>query len=143
MNSRLGTFVPSVVKVVGDRAEAIWEQASNLCALQPNWDSDGASQVDPATAANAVILALKVTCPESLSPVLSPTRTGGVLVDWTWAAESVEIEVFSDGRIEVLVTLEDLVHEFETTLANDEHLMWIAHQVTGVGISRIALPLAS
>lgn len=51
--------------------------------------------------------------------------------------------MFADGRIEVLVTLEGFGHEFETTLDNDEHLKWIAHQVTGVGISRIELPLAS
>jgi hypothetical protein len=143
MNPRLGTFVSSVVKVVGDRSEAIWEQASDLCALLPNWDNEGAPQIDSAVAANAVMLALKVTCPESLMPVLSPTKTGGVLVDWTWSSESVEIEVFADGRIEVLVTVEGLTHEFESTLGNDEHLKWIAHQVTGVGISRIALPLAS
>jgi hypothetical protein len=143
VNSRLSTLVPSVVKAVGDKADAIWEQASNICELRPNWDDDAAPQIDPASAANAVTLALKVTCPESLSSVLSPTLTGGVLVDWTLGAESVEIEVFSDGRLEVLVTLADLVHEFETTLANDEHLRWIAHQVSGVGISRVALPLAN
>lgn len=143
MNSRLSAFVPSVVKVFGDRADAIWEQASNICALQPNWNNDGAPQIDPASAANAVTLALKVTCPESLSPVLSATVTGAVLVDWTWGAESVEIEVFRDGRLEVLVTLVDLVHEFKTTLANDEHLRWIAHQVSGVGIGLVGLPLAS
>ncbi len=35
--------------------------------------------------------------------MLSPTIAGHVLLDWTWGADHIEIEVSVDGRLDVLV----------------------------------------
>ena len=140
MPTSTGCELPSTEELLGAHAGAVRDQANALCQLEPGWDLADAPRIAPEAAINAVRLAMKVTCPECLAPTLSPTRAGNVLVDWTWGPEHVEVEVFADGRIEVLVNVGSVTGEFETTISNDLHLQWLAYQVTGVGISRLTPP---
>jgi hypothetical protein len=66
-----------------------------------------------------VRLVAAVTCAECLPPSLSPTSAGNVLADWTWADDHVEVEVFPDGRLEVLVHVE--AFEWDGVLSIDDH----------------------
>ena len=132
--------LPTTEELVGHHLDAIRKQASELCRLPAGWDHASAAAVDPAAAALAVRVAASVTCPECLAPVLSPTVAGNVLIDWTWGDDHVEIEVAPDGRLEVLVEVSGTNVEFETNADNDDHLAWLAHQVTGVGFERFTPP---
>ncbi len=128
--------MPTTEALVGDHVGQIRNQAAALCTLTAGWDGADAAVVNPAAAAHAVEVAAKVTCPESLSPVLSPTQDGCVLLDWTWGDEHVEIEVSPDGHLEVLIDVPGTQVEFDTSVEADDFLGWIAHHVTGVGLSR-------
>jgi hypothetical protein len=132
--------LPTWEEVLGPTASAILAQAAAVCALPAGWDLADAASIDSAAASNAVHVALKVTCPECLAPTMSPTVAGNVLIDWTWGDEHVEIEVFPDGRLEVLVNVGLEHREFETSIENEDHLRWLAFQVTGVGIARLTPP---
>ncbi len=118
------------------------DRATELCALPPDWDGLHGLPISPTTAANAVRLVAQVTCPECLPASLSPTAAGNVLVDWTWGEDHVEVEVFPDGRLEVLVHVEDMTWEGELKLDDHGHLGWLGHYVTGVGIGRFQVPAA-
>lgn len=74
---------------------------------------------------------------------LSPTSGGNVLVDWTWGDDHVEVEVFPDGRLDVLVRVEDMDWEGELQMEDHDHLGWLGHHVSGVGIERFQVPAAT
>ena len=132
--------LPTTEELLGSHVAAIRDQAERLCQLPAGWDQADAMPVNSAAAAWAVRVAAMVTCPECLTPVLSPTRAGNVMLDWTWHADHVEIEVGPGGRLEVLVDMHGSRHEFYTTAENDDHLGWIAYQVTAVGFERFTPP---
>jgi hypothetical protein len=95
------------------------------------------------SAANAVRLVAGVTCPECLPASLSPTSGGNILVDWTWGDEHVEVEVFPDGNLDVLVRVAGLDWEGQLRLEDHDHLGWLGHHVSGVGIERFQVPAAT
>ena len=132
--------LPTTEDLVGAHVSAIRDQASALCRLPRGWDLGDAAAISTEVAATAVRVAARITCPECLPPVLSPTIAGHVLLDWTWGADHIEIEVSADGRLEVLVGTDGVQHEFETTIDNDLHLHWIAWQVTAIGVDRFNAP---
>jgi hypothetical protein len=140
MSEQLDCHLPSKESLVDAHLEAILDQATALCALNAGWNGSDALPVNQASAAHAVRLAAKVTCPECLAPHLSPTVDGNVMLDWTWADEHVEIEVFADGRIEGHLCVGSIEREFSSDVANESALQWLAHQITGVGIARLTPP---
>ncbi len=119
------------------------DRAKELCSLPADWDGPEGSPVSALTAENAVRLVAGVTCPECLPPSLSPTSAGNILVDWTWGKDHVEVEVFPDGRLDVLVRLDDVDWEGQLQLDAHDHLGWLGHQVTGVGVERFDVPAAT
>ncbi len=119
------------------------DRAADLCSLPADWDGPGGSPISPASAANAVRLVAGVTCPECLPASLSPTSAGNILVDWTWGDDHVEVEVFPDGRLDVLVRVEDVDWEGQLRLEDHDHLGWLGHHVSGVGIERFQVPAAT
>jgi hypothetical protein len=94
------------------------------------------------SAANAVRLVAGVTCPECLPASLSPSG-GNILVDWTWGDEHVEVEVSPDGNLDVLVRVAGLDWEGQLRLEDRDHLGWLGHHVSGVGIERFQVPAAT
>ena len=132
--------LPTRESLLGDHVDAVLEQARRICRLEAGWNGAGAHRVVPAAAANAVRLAAKVTCPECLAPQLSPTVDGNVLVDWTWAADHVEIEISGDGTFEAHIRADGAERTISSSLDDDGMLRWLAWQVTGVGASRFTPP---
>jgi hypothetical protein len=140
MADRTDCELPSPESLRDSHVRAILAQAERICALEPGWDGAHAPRVDASSATHAVRFAVGVTCPECLPPTITATASGNVLIDWTWADEHVEVEVFADGRIEALVKVGSERREFVSTATDENTLQWLAHQVTGVGISRLHPP---
>lgn len=116
------------------------DRAAELCALPADWDGPDGSPISPQSARNAVRLVAAVTCPECLSPTFSPTSAGNILADWTWGEDHVEVEVFPDGRLDVLVHVKDEDWEGVLSLDDHGHLGWLGYHVTGVGVERFDVP---
>ena len=119
------------MKYLKDRADA-------LCKLEPGWDHVDAPAVNRASLDHAITLAAQITCPECLRPDITPTRSGDVLLSWTYGAEHVEIEVASNGDLNVLVELPGTNREFSEPSPHDQIHQLLAHWVTGVGLSRFS-----
>ena len=51
-----------------------------------------------------------------------PTSGGNILVDWTWGDEHVEVEVFPDGNLDVLVPAAGLDREGQLRLEDERWL---------------------
>ena len=133
--------LPTVAELIGPRFDAAYRRAAELCALEAGWDGALAVEVSRASVEIALKLVADLCCNECLLPVLSPTVDGHVLLDWTFGSEHVEIEVHPDGCLDVLVDLPDYRdHEFVTDTSDENALGWLAHLVTGVGVSRFNVP---
>ena len=132
--------LPTLEELVGARVSAMIERAEAICRLEPGWDHGDALAIPAEIAAEAVRLASGVTCPECLTPTLSPTPEGHILLDWTFGEDHVEIDVGEHGRLDVLVSVAGTDGEFVADAANDAHLRWIAWQVTGIGVDRFHPP---
>jgi hypothetical protein len=130
----------AATQVTSGHLQRIEELALELCAIPAGWDNDGAASVDRAALDHAVTLAARITCAECLVPSIVPTKAGNVILDWTYGSDHLEVEVFADGRYEVLVSLPDAQGEFTSNLNEDHHLELLAHWVTAVGIRRFTLP---
>lgn len=124
-----------------DHVQHLADRALELCKLEPGWDNADASAVNRDALDHAMSLAARITCPECLLPDITPTRSGNVLLSWTYGVDHVEFEVAPNGFLEVLVELPDCRQEFEVSGAHDHLLGQFAHWVTGVGVSRFNIPL--
>jgi hypothetical protein len=127
-------------QTAADHTQHIVESGLRLCDLEKGWDGASAPAIDRGAIANAVDLALRITCPECLEPSVTPARSGNVLLSWTYGDDHLEIEVSASGRLEVLVELPGVQREFVVE-PGDEAGPLLAHWVTGVGLSRFATPV--
>ncbi len=132
--------VSEAKQTAADYTQRIVDCAMRLCDLEAGWDGASAPAIDRAAIGNAVNLALRITCPDCLEPDITPTRSGNVLLSWTFADDHVEIEVSPSGRLEVLVELRDVQREFVVEPGEELGLL-LAHWVTGVGLSRFVSPV--
>lgn len=119
------------------------DRAAELCSLPADWDGPRGSPISPASAANAVRLVAGVTCPECLPASLSPLTQAKCSSTGRGARDHVEAEVFPDGRLDVLVRVEEVDWEGQLQLDDHDHLGWLGHQVTAwaSGASRSRLRL--
>lgn len=115
------------------------DRAIALCKLPAGWDHSDAPVVNRAALEHAITLAAQISCPECLLPDITPTRSGNVLLSWTYGSEHVEIEVSSNGDLDGLVELPGVNHEFSESSPHDQIHQLLAHWVTGVGLSRFNL----
>lgn len=68
----------------------------DLLELPPNWDSYGADPCSPEIVASARGLLLSLGRIFDLpAPVISPTRTGGILLEWSSGSLELEIQLVS------------------------------------------------
>lgn len=90
-----------------------------LLSLAADWDSYGASRVEPAFAASATTLLQTMMDAETPIPSIVPTASGGVQIEWHVNGIDLEVEVESTSRINVLY--EDLRTGFswETEFTSD------------------------
>ena len=72
-------------------------RASRLLALQPNWDREGAPQIKPTALQNAINVLSSFMRSESALPQWTPTRDGGVQLDWHERGIHLEISFLPEG----------------------------------------------
>lgn len=97
-----------VVKMVGD-----------LLNLPENWDSYGAHPINPMAAAFALQLLSETMRADTPVPVVVPTSSGGVQLEWHTRGIDLEVEIRSSSRL--YVSYEDHRHgvEWEGELTSD------------------------
>ena len=83
------------------------EQLDRMTTLRPNWDGYGADPPHAATISLAKELVAWVSAIERANGLdrhmrVHPTRVGGVLLEWEDDRYEHELEVYPDGRLELL-----------------------------------------
>ncbi len=69
--------------------------------LEENWDSYGASPIDPRCAEAAINLLLSVLHSGTPKPFVVPTSRGGIQLEWHRAGVDLEVEIESPARVNV------------------------------------------
>lgn len=83
-------------------AEPMMKSAARLLALPSNWDSYGASRINPQCIRAALELARRFFCDETPPPSVVPTCSGGVQLEWHKGGIDLEIEFLSPTHLGVL-----------------------------------------
>jgi hypothetical protein len=98
-------------------------QISQLLQLPANWDSYGADPVSDqvAQSTNGLLLALGGLL-DLPRPLVSPTRRGGILLEWKSGPKEIEIEVVSRDAAAFLFTDDATAEEAEGELFREENL---------------------
>jgi len=99
-----------------ERAEA---RMTSLLQLTENWDSYGASAVDPTRVVDALRLVLDIIGPNTPAPAFVPTRSGGVQFEWHENGIDLEVEVESPFECGVYLLDGESGDEYELTLRHD------------------------
>jgi len=95
-------------------------QLDRLLGVPPNWDSYGADPPSPDAAASARGLVLALGQSWDLpAPLVSPTRTGGVLLEWASGSKELEIEIVSRDAASFVFTDDYTGEEYEGAIFRD------------------------
>jgi len=79
---------------------------NELVMLPANWDSYGALQVDPRNAKYAYDLIGMLMIPNLPFPLIVPTNSGGIQLEWHAEGVDLEIKILSVNKINVYFDLE-------------------------------------
>jgi len=95
-------------------------QLDRLLELPPNWDSYNADppSADAAASARGLVLALGQSW-DLPAPLVSPTRTGGVLLEWASGSKELEIEIVSRDAASFVFTDDYTGEEYEGAIFRD------------------------
>jgi hypothetical protein len=109
-----------------DQAPPAWftpilDKICELGELPADWDSYGAMQIDPETAAFAIGLLLSVLKSTDPLPTVVPTSRGGLMFEWHDGGIDLEIDIQSPLSIHVAFVDETLEEEFENPLLHVIH----------------------
>jgi hypothetical protein len=112
----------------------------SLAGLPLDWDSHGSPPVQPLAIRSAKELLLLAGTEGIAEPTVIPLSGGGIDLEWSSPARSLEIIIYPDGRFEyvLLNSSDDVIQEQETS-AMQAHLAQLAirsflygsHQVIG------------
>lgn len=78
------------------------QKSASILRLQENWDSYGASPINPAVVWSAIELVLRVSSRKTTKPSIIPINSGGVQVEWHLNDVDLEIEIPVPGYFNVL-----------------------------------------
>jgi hypothetical protein len=80
--------------VATDRLRVALDYVDSLRALKENWDGYGAAAPDPEILMSAASMLTSYAYEGGVPiPNISPTRTGGILLDWAADAHELEVEL--------------------------------------------------
>lgn len=104
-------------------------QLRTLLDLPPGWDSYGSRRVHPQAVIGAIELLTTARWTGEL-PEVSPMASGGVQLEWNNGDDGVELDVFPDGSVSILVDVAGDVSERRVARTDDpalwEALTWAA-----------------
>lgn len=136
MSSTVECDLRMAKQAAADHMKHLADRAAELCKLEAGWDNAEAPAVNRKALDHAMTLVAGITCPECLRPDITPTRSGNVLLSWTYGPDHIEIEAAPNADLEILVELPGNHREFVTSAPHDQILGLLAHWVTAVGVSR-------
>lgn len=90
--------------------------------LPANWDSYDAERLQKKAALHSIELLQRLDF-RGPAPWVSPTKDGGVHLEWTLSGFGLEIEVSDAGDVTVVVEDHDGVDEWRTSVLGDERLV--------------------
>ena len=100
----------------------ILREFARILALQTNWDSYGAREVDPGCIRFAIEellpFAMRLNTP---LPSVVPTNTGGVQLEWHARGIDLEVEVMAPGRLHVFYEDHQTGVTWEREVLSDLH----------------------
>ena len=111
------SHVPIVIEIqpsywfVPDWIDHAVESLNSLLALEENWDSYGASRVDPETAIATLELLASIMETPLVPPSIVPTCRGNIQLEWHRFGIDLEVEVARSGKYSVFY--EDESEHFE------------------------------
>lgn len=91
-----------VVEIVGSPpawVEPTVQSLGRLLRLDPDWDTYGASRIDPRCVAAALYLASRTFRDDTPIPSVVPTSRGGLQFEWHTGGANLEIEFLSATRV--------------------------------------------
>jgi len=95
-------------------------QLDRLLELPPNWDSYNADPIEREIVASAKgLLDALVDVLDLPCPLISPTRNGGVLLEWSVASKEFEIQLVSRDAASFVFADEDTGQEYEGAIFRD------------------------
>jgi hypothetical protein len=94
--ARVTGLGPSVIR-------SVWlmralKSIAGLLSLQPNWDSYGASPIDPKRAGFALSILTQLMGDQTPPPTIVPTVSGGIQLEWHMKGIDLEVEVSSEAE---------------------------------------------
>jgi len=92
----------------------ILEDICKLDLLPQNWDSYGAVPIGPETALKAMILVINLLSPNDPTPLIVPTRNGGIQLEWHDGGIDLEVELVSPTRTDMLFEDDEREEEVES-----------------------------
>jgi hypothetical protein len=92
----------------------ILRKLCQLGDLPSNWNSYGASAIDPQIAAFGGTLALALLNERDSLPEVVPTSRGGVMFEWHENGVDLEIDVRSPSKVHIAFESGDIEEDFET-----------------------------
>lgn len=93
-------------------------RVAHLMNMPPDWDDEGGVPVTPSAAKMALALLLRVITADNLAtPQISPTRNGGLDIEWLVSGNHLSLSVAPDGNIVLWATKQDgtEVFSFDST----------------------------
>ena len=90
-----------------------------ILSLPPNWDSYGASPIDPECAILALRLVLSIMKVGIPVPAIVPTNRGRIQIEWHTRGIDLEIEIASPGRLKLYYENHRTGEEWEKELTSD------------------------
>lgn len=98
-------------------AEPVAQRLADLASLSADWDSYGASSVDPDAIAQTIELLLAVMKDDTPVPTIVPTNRGRVMVEWHTRGVDLEVTALPGGRFHV--SFEENGDAWDETLSSD------------------------
>lgn len=91
----------------------ILDDICQLGELPANWNTYGAQQIDPQTAAYSITLLGSVLSHVDPLPSIVPTSRGGILIEWHIGGVDLEVDVRSPSSLHVAFEADGREEEFE------------------------------
>jgi hypothetical protein len=117
-----------------DGASPAWlrgtvEAINRAARLGDNWDSYGACRLQEKAALHAIEL-LEVSKFGGPAPAVSPSKDGGIHLEWGRRHFGLELEITDEGEVSVVLEMDDRVEEWSTTQLGDDRLFGALREVS-------------
>jgi hypothetical protein len=117
-----------------DGASPAWlqetvEAINRAARLSEDWDSYGACRLQEKAALHAIDL-LERSRFGGPAPAVSPSKDGGIHLEWGRRHFGLELEITESGEVSVVLEIEDQIQEWRTTQLGDDRLDDALREVT-------------